>query len=291
MTTSYQSTLARPPFSGLEPPMTTAPIADRRPSVRRRVTALARLELTMLLRNRTALFNALALGPLMVLVVSSFSMPESGDGVTFVTRLMGSLVVFALAFAGYYNLCTTAVARREELMLKRLTTGELMRGEVLVAMAVPSLTVILGQVVLGGIAIAVLVGAPTLVNPVLLLVGLVLGFAALAVLGYATAIITRTVEAAQITTLLPLGALMLFSGALLPLTLMPDPMRLVAERTPLAAVNQLFTLGLSGTTSDGETVDLAQSFVAGLAPTIVLLAWITLGSFLVLRKLPWEPRR
>lgn len=272
---------------------TTAPTPTReRGSAVRRVWALARLELRMLARNRTALFNALALGPLMVLLISSFSMPGTADDrAGMVAALVGSLVVFALVFAGYYNLCTTAVARREELMLKRLTTGELTRWEVLIAMAMPALAVILAQVVLGAAAIAVLVGPPPLVNPVLLLLGLLLGFAALAVLGYATAIITRTVESAQITTLLPLGALMVLSGSTFPLELMPDTMREIAQRTPLAAVNELITLGLSGRSVDGATLDLAQTFVAGVQPTIVLLAWTALGAYLVQRELPWEPRR
>lgn len=274
---------------------TTAPSPARSQehgSAVRRISALAKLEMTMLVRNKTALFNALTLGPLMVIVINSFQMPGMDDNRTgVVTTLMASLVVFALVFAGYYNLCTTAVARREELMLKRLTTGEVQRWEVLVAMAAPALFVIAAQVVLGGVAIALLVGAPSMVNPLLLVIGLLLGFTALAVLGYATATITRTVEAAQITTLLPLAVLMFLSGATFPFALMPDAMRTVAEMTPLGAANQLMTLGLSGTAADGSTYDFVQAFVAGLQPTIVLLAWIAIGGYLVQRMMPWEPRR
>ncbi|WP_420111392.1 ABC transporter permease [Pseudactinotalea sp.] len=274
---------------------TTAPSPARtheRGSAVGRVFALAKLEMTLLIRNKTALFNALTLGPLMVILINSFQMPGmDSDRTEVVTNLMASLVVFAIVFAGYYNLCTTAVARREELMLKRLTTGEVQRWEVLTAMAVPALSIILAQVILGGIAIAVLVGMPSMVNPVLLVLGLVLGFSGLAVLGYATATITRTVEAAQITTLLPLAVLIFLSGSTFPFALMPDVMRTIAELTPLAAANQLMTLGLSGTASDGGTHDFAQTFVAGLVPTIVLLAWIAIGGYLVQKKMPWEPRR
>ncbi|WP_156250159.1 ABC transporter permease [Pseudactinotalea terrae] len=266
--------------------------AQERGSALRRITALARLELTMLIRNKTALFNALTLGPLMVVVINSFQMPGmDSDRTGVVTTLVASLVVFALVFAGYYNLCTTAVARREELMLKRLTIGEVQRWEVLVAMAAPALFVILAQVLLGGVAISVLVGAPAMVNPLLVVLGLLLGFTALAALGYATATITRTVEAAQITTLLPLAVLIFFSGSTFPFALMPDGLRTAAELTPLAAANQLMTLGLSGTAADGSTYDFVQAFVAGLQPTIVLLAWIAIGGYLVQRMMPWEPRR
>jgi ABC-2 type transport system permease protein len=258
----------------------------------RRALALARLEMTMLLRNKTALFNGLALGPLMVLFINAVSLPTAGaDPGSFAAQVLGSLVVFALVFAAYYNLCTTAVARREELMLKRLTTGELTRGEVLVATAIPALSVVLAQVVLGGAAAVMVLGAPPLVNPLLPLLGLLLGFAALAVLGYATAIVTRTVESAQITTLLPLAALLLLSGATFPLELMPDPMRLVAELTPLAAVGELVALGLPGVDGSGAAVDLGGSFVAAIQPVLVLLAWTGLGGALVRSRMPWEPRR
>lgn len=274
---------------------TTAPSLSRpqeRGSAVGRVVALAKLEMTLLIRNKTALFNALTLGPLMVILISSFQLPGMDENRTaVVTNLVASLVVFAIVFAGYYNLCTTAVARREELMLKRLTTGEVQRWEVLTAMAAPALFVIVAQVVLGALAITVLIGPPSMVNPLLIVLGLLLGFGALAVLGYATAIITRTVEAAQITTLLPLAVLMFLSGSTFPLEMMPDAMRTVAEVTPLAAANQLMTLGLSGTTSDGRVLDFAQSFVGGLLPTVVLLAWIAIGGYLVQRKMPWEPRR
>ncbi|GAB2968659.1 ABC transporter permease [Actinotalea caeni] len=275
---------------------TTAParpdLVEQRPSPARRVWALARLELTLLVRNRTALFNALALAPLTVLAVSSFLLPDAAEGRGAVAAtLLGTLLVFALVFAGYYNLCTTAVARREELMLKRLTTGELTRGEVLVAMSVPAFAVILAQVVLGAVAVAVLVEAPPLRNPVLVVLALVLGFTALAGLGMATAIVTRTVESAQITTLLPLGALMLLSGSTFPLDLMPDAMCAVAERTPLAAVNQLMTLGLSGIAPDGDAVGLRESFAAGAQPALVLFAWTVLAAYLVQKRMSWEPRR
>lgn len=269
----------------------TAPVTTETGSAVGRVIALARLELTMLIRNKTALFNALALGPLMVLFISSITLSTATDRSATVAALVGSLVVFALVFAAYYNLCTTAVARREELMLKRLTTGELSRAEVLIAMAVPAFAVILAQVVLGGVAIVVLVGAPAMVNPVLPVIGLLLGFVALAVLGYATATITRTVEAAQITTLLPLSVLILLSGSTFPFAMMPEPMRVVAELTPLGAAFELMTLGLSGTAADGSVHDLAGSFGAALMPTAVLAVWVVAGAYLVQRVMPWEPRR
>src|SRR5690606_38878847 len=76
------------------------------------------LLLPLLARNRPELFNALALAPLTVLAGSSFLLPDGAEGRGAVAATgLGTLLGFALVFAGYYNRCTTAVARREELML------------------------------------------------------------------------------------------------------------------------------------------------------------------------------
>lgn len=292
MSAGTRSTLERSPDPTGGTPMTSTTAPVRPASSLSRIVALARLEMTMLVRNSTALFNALALGPLMVVLIGSFQLDQAGDDrVRLVTTLLGTLVVFALTFASYYNLCTTAVARREEYMLKRLTTGEVTRAEVLIATAVPPLAIILAQVVLGGVAVLVLVGTPSFVNPLLVVLGLLLGFVTLAVLGYATSIITRSVEAAQVTTLLPLSALIFLSGATLPMSMMPEPMRIAAELSPLGATFQLITLGISGTTSELEVLDLAGTFGAALLPVVVLAVWSAAGCYLIAKRMAWEPRR
>ncbi|WP_425435676.1 hypothetical protein, partial [Lentzea kentuckyensis] len=83
-----------------------------------RAVAVGQAELTLFWRNKTALFNSLAL-PL--LLAPALMAAANAEGKPLIVGLIG----FVLVMAVYYNLVTTFVARREELVLKRLRVGEL----------------------------------------------------------------------------------------------------------------------------------------------------------------------
>ncbi len=92
----------------------------------RRVRALARAELTLLVRNRSALFIALLLPTVMALSLKSTADQAdlSGTGLSVGTTVLPGAVGMVLLFAVYSNLVGVYVGRREELVLKRLRTGE-----------------------------------------------------------------------------------------------------------------------------------------------------------------------
>lgn len=258
-----------------------------------RLGTLTRMELTLLGRNRTTLFNAIALAPGMVLVmlgVIDDRVGDAGQGVlagTILTTLLG----FGLLFIVYYNLTTTAVARREELTLKRLTTGEVTRGQILVGMSVPATLIVLAQLAAGLAVLAFAFDLPPMTNPVLLVVTLALALAAFATLGYASSGLTRTVESAQLTTLPLLAVATLFSGLTVPLSAFPDRLQTVAELTPLAPVVQLMGLSVNGLGPDGDPVTFASSFEQAAMPLAVLAAWVVVGLIATQRWMRWEPRR
>ena len=56
-------------------------------------------------------------------------------------------------------------------------------------------------------------------------------------------------------------------------------------------VVDLMRLGLSGTTTDGRTVELAGTFGPAVQPVLVLLAWVLIGGLATRRWFRWEPRR
>ena len=76
----------------------------------------------MLRRNPMALLTALGTPLVGVALLNAFppdgAVPLPGAGVVV------TVTAFALLFPLYYNLVTTLVARREELVLKRLRSGE-----------------------------------------------------------------------------------------------------------------------------------------------------------------------
>ncbi|SDJ24714.1 ABC-2 type transport system permease protein [Lentzea albidocapillata subsp. violacea] len=234
-----------------------------------RAVAVGQAELKLFWRNRTALFNSLLLPLLLAPVLYSVD----ADGVPLVVGLIG----FALLMAVYYNLVTTFVARREELVLKRLRVGELTDPEILAGAALPSVVVALGQMVLYTVVVGVITGVALPARPWFLLLGVLGGVAVFVLLAAASSAFTRTVEMAQVTSLPVLMACMLGSGLIFPLSVLPGGIASVLKYLPLTPVLELLRAGWA----DGPV----------LQPLIVLAVWIVLGTYAVQRWFRWDPRR
>jgi ABC-2 type transport system permease protein len=256
-----------------------------------RVAALARAEGVLLRRNRIALLTALALPVAMVYMLKfSGALDASGSRGTGAMLLTG-LTVSALLLPVYYNLVTALVARREELVLKRLRTGEATDAEILAGTAAPAITIAWAQVAVAAIAAVAIFGMGAPANIALVLAALVLGTAVFALLAAVSTAVTRTVELAQVTTLPVLVVPLFSSGLLFPLSVLREPLRSVAQALPLTPVVELMRLGLSGTAADGHHLGLAASFGAAASPVLVLAAWIAAGAWAARRWFRWEPRR
>ncbi|MEW1689926.1 ABC transporter permease [Streptomyces sp. NPDC091265] len=265
---------------------TPAPIGTngaRTTTVRGRLTALGRAELTLLARNRTAVFVALLMPAAMVTAMkSTFEQVDlGGTGLTVAGAALTGGIGTVLIQAVYMNLVAAYVARREELVLKRLRTGEVTDGEILTGTALPSAALALAQtlvIVAAGTAFFGL-GAPE--HPELLLAGLLLGVVLLTALAAATAVLTRTVQTAQLTTLPLFFTSMMGSGLFIPLEILPDRLATMCELLPLTGVMTLVRAGWLGGV-DGS--DLLVAAVTGLV-------WTALGVFAVQRWFRWDPRR
>lgn len=254
----------------------------------RRVLALAAAETRLLLRNRTAVVNSVLLPLLLVAAVPALGMDDdAGTG----PRLIVVAVGVTLIFLTYYNLVTTFVARREELVLQRMRTGELSEGEVLFGTAVPTLLVTVAQVGLVILGVVVLGQWATPVDVVLPLLALLGGAALMVLLAAASTSFTRTAESAQITTLPLVMVAAALSGLFFPLTGLPDQLAQVARLLPLTPVVELTQLGLVGQTWDGEAVDLGGAWAAAPLPLAVLVGWLVAGAVIARRVFRWAPRR
>jgi ABC-type multidrug transport system permease subunit len=257
-----------------------------RGSASRRVLALAGAETRLLLRNRTAVMSSLLLPLALVAAVGAITVSNGGtvDG----PGLVASAVGVTLTFVAFYNLVTTFVARREELVLQRMRTGELTDGEVLLGTAVPALLVTL---VLVAVGVVVLGEWRTPVDVVLPLVALLGGGALMVVLAAATTSFTRTVESAQFTTMPLVFAATMLSGLLIPLSDFPEQLGRVVRFLPLTPVMELSRLGLVGKTWNGQAVDLAGAWAAAPLPLAVLAGWAVGGAILARLVFRWAPRR
>jgi ABC-2 type transport system permease protein len=254
-----------------------------------RVAALARAE-GILWRNRLALLNAVILPAALVGSLKSFGGLGASGAHDFGAMLLTGLTAFALLIAVYYNLVTAMVARREELVLKRLRTGEATDAEILAGTAAPAITIAWAQVAVAAIAAVAIFGMGAPANIALTLAALILGTAVFALLAAVSTAVTRTVELAQVTTLPVLLFPLFFSGLLFPLSVLREPLRSVAQALPLTPVVELMRLGLTGTAADGHPLGLAASFGAAASPVLVLAAWIAAGAWAARRWFRWEPR-
>lgn len=247
------------------------------PGSRRRILGLSKANALLVARNRMTLLYA-AVFPLLPLLLLF-----EGDGET--ARhlpILSACLLTALLFPVYYNLLSMVVTRRDELVLKRMRTGEVRDGELLLGMALPGVAVALMTMgVMTGLGAALGVALPA--NIVLVGLGVLLAAATFAALALWTAAWTRNAEAAQLTSL-PVFALILVG---LFTELMPERLSAVAERTPGYALTDLLSVGWF---ADEGSLSFAETWTAGTEPLLVLAAWGLAAGWLAARTMRWEPR-
>lgn len=260
-----------------------APRSVTRTTSAGRLRALARAELTLLGRTKGTLFAAMFVPLVMPFSVrqAADGMDLKGTGLSIGSVVLPSSIGFALLFAVYSTLVSVYAARREELVLKRLRTGEVRDLEILAGAALPSVAVGLAQsLLLAGACAALLdVGAPE--APLYAVLGLLLALVLWPVLGAVTATFSRSVESAQVAAMPLLLISFIGSGTLVPLEVMPDKLAAVCELLPLTPTIELIRGGWTG--------DMAAS--EALGAVAVAVAWTVVGVFAVRRWFRWEPRR
>ncbi|MFD7071110.1 ABC transporter permease [Streptomyces sp. NPDC059913] len=274
------TTLTNAPDSAPSVPVATAAPAT---TLRGRLAALGRAEAALLARNRTAILVSLLMPAAMVLAMKS-AMKESvldGTGLSVVGAALTGGIGIVLLQAVYMNLVSAYVARREDLVLKRLRTGEVTDREILVGTALPSAALALAQTAVIVAAGTAFFGLAAPRRPELLLAGLLLGVVLLAALAALTSAVTRTVQTSQLTTLPLFFISMMGSGLFVPLDVLPDRMAAVCELLPLTGAMTLARTGWLGGADGSEALMAAATG----------LAWTVIAVFAVRHRFRWEPRR
>ncbi|MCX5392059.1 ABC transporter permease [Streptomyces sp. NBC_00094] len=249
----------------------------------RRMTSLGRAELTLLGRNKNNLFIALLMPLMMIFALRSslgqMSSDELPGGMAGTTVIGGTGLVLVLVV--YMGLVSALVARREELVLKRLRTGEATDLEILGGAALPSAAIALVQCAVLAVGGVLVLDVPAPQRPDLLVLGLLAAILLLAGLAAATTAITRNVESAGLTTLPFFLISAMGSGLMVPVDVLPDPAANIARLLPLSGVMEFVRAGWLGA---GDTKDLVTA-------ALTTLAWGVLTVFAVRRWFRWEPRR
>ncbi|MGX1548703.1 ABC transporter permease [Streptomyces adustus] len=249
----------------------------------RRLRALARAELTLLGRNRSAVLTAL-----LVPLALPFTVRPAVDGIdlraeglNLGTVTLTAAIGFSLLFAVYTSLVSAFVARREELVLKRLRTGELGDPEILVGTSLPAVCIGLVQALVLSTGCVLLLDAGAPEAPYLTVLGLLTGLVLCAALAALTSAFTRTTESAQVTALPLVLVSMIGSGIAVPAQILPDRFAAVCELLPLSPAIRLVGGGWTGGLTTSEA----------LGATATALAWTVVAVFAVRRWFRWEPRR
>ncbi len=245
----------------------------------RRTTGLARANALLMVRNRLTLLYAVAV-PLVPMALLLNARGDVDAGMSFTSLSLTMTMLFPV----YYNLLSIVVSRRDELVLKRLRTGETRDGEQLLAMALPGVAVTLVVSVLM-VGVGVALGLPFPVNPVLFAVTVLVGAAAFASLAVWTAAWTRNAEAAQLTSF----PLILFTMAGQMKPVFPDGWHAYVELTPGAALDALVRTTWFGRGPDGA-VDFTSSWTASATPLMALLVLTLLAGWRARSTMRWEPR-
>jgi ABC-2 type transport system permease protein len=248
-----------------------------------RIAALGRFNALLMMRNRLAMVYGLVLPltPLALLFVG-----ERGDGGAGAAAVITTMT-FALLFPIYYNLLSQFVTRRDELVLKRLRTGEARDLELLGAMALPGVVITLAVTAVV-VPAAMALGQDAPLNLVVYVATVLVSSALFVAFAFWTAAWTRNAEAAQMTSM-PVILLAVLGQMSLAL---PDEVRRWADLTPGAAMTDLVRVGWFGFGDPGteRTLDFAGTWTASAQPLLVLVAWTALAVWLAARSMQWEPR-
>ena len=198
------------------------------------------------------------------------------------------VLLLALLFPGYYNLLSLFVTRRDELVLKRLRSGEATDAEIILSMALPGAALVFAVAGIAAVTAGVLgFGLPT--NVILLVVGLLLTCVTFTALALWTAAWTRNAEAAQLTS----APVLLLATVGSMRAAVPEPAQRWLDLLPGAALEDLVRVawfglepGVHGTALAGWSATWGEA-VPALG---YLVAWTILGTLLARRAITWEPR-
>ena len=239
----------------------------------RRVGGLAAANTRLLVRNRLTLTYALLL-PLAPLALLTVTADEPAAGVSTISVAL----LFVYLFPVFYNLLSVVVTRRDELVLKRLRTGETSDTELVLALALPGVVVaaVVAAVV---VPVAVALGMPWPVDLGLYALMVVMACVMFVAFALWTASWTRNAEAAQLTS----APVLLLAAAGSFIAVVPEPVAEVIQRTPGGALDVLLRLAWLGGGADG-------TWAQALQPLLILLAWTAVALFLAQRSMRWEPR-
>ncbi|MFC8719038.1 ABC transporter permease [Kitasatospora sp. NPDC057198] len=249
-------------------------------------------------RNRRSTFIGFLLPVLLNLVIAAPLRSKEIGGVNAAGYVAVGLLGLALV-TSFVNLLGGVVARREELVLKRLRGTECPPSAVFAGqLGAGGVVVLLQALVLGGVAVGWF-GAPLPADPVLLLLVLLGGYLLFSVLAVALSGVTPSAESAPLVATPVLVLCMFGAGVFTPVAGLPEWLRGPSGALPLSPVVRGLRTAWFGREFGAETwaggplreLDLLHGWTSAGPSLLLLAAWLAAAAVLCRRLLRWEPRR
>lgn len=253
----------------------------------KRTMGLARWNAVLLTRNKLAFVYAVVM-PLLPLLIMLAG--ERGDPAVGASSITTVFLVVGL-FPVYYNVLSQFVSRRDELVLKRMRTGETRDSEMIVSIALPGVISALA-ISAAVVPLSQLFDQPLPVNPIVYAAASILAVIMFTAFAYWTAAWTRSAEAAQLTSM-PIIILASLGPLGTSLADGNETLTRVIESTPGAAMSELVRIGwfgFDGVDAKTSTLDFASAWEPAVGPLIVMAAWTVAAISLASRSMRWEPR-
>ena len=253
------------------------------------MTAVALRQMGTLFRVEWRLFNRIRSNYVFVLVIPLLLLlgmrfvQEQMDlgahglsaGPVMVATAAGILLIFSL----YSSVTGLYVARREELVLKRLRTGEVADPVILAGGASLYVAIAVAQIVVVAAVLSVMFGVAPRQAPAALL-GLVTGVVLMTAMAAATAALCRTVESVMVATLPAIFVLPMIAGIYIPREVLPDNLGDILAYAPLSGTIDLVRSGWTG-----------ELGLAGIVTRVLVdLVWAALFAWVAAKRFRWEPR-
>ncbi len=253
---------------------------------------LAKIDLTLVGRNTTVLFNVLLLPLLMAWLYTQAVGAEKIDGVAGKLFVLAGLPGLLLVFAVFVNLVNSFTARREELVLKRLRAGQPSGPAILAGSALGALALYLAQVALLAVWMWRSEGV-TVANVPMLVTVAVLGVALFGLLAAAFSGLTPNAELAQITVLPVLLFVLVGAPIAFPSDTLPGGLSEISAllpATPVVEIARTAFLGGDHIHGGGAALSMGGQWAAALPSFAILLVWIAAAGLLARWLFRWEPR-
>ncbi|QVQ50690.1 ABC transporter permease [Spiractinospora alimapuensis] len=269
------------------------PTTSPRVNAVRQLLRLTRTELTLFYRYRVAAFYAVF--PLFfAFILMGVPNVDLVPGVGAAALSTVGMVAMAPMMIAIFHIPNVLAARRELMILKRFRVSGVgpfaLFGAVTLSVLCAGLLVAAVMAVLAGVP----AGLPLPRDPVMVLVGVLLGGTVVSLLAASLTRLARNAESAQMMTILPFLVLFAASGLMLPLDLLPDAAQVAARLLPIAPMVDMVSSGWFGYDFFGgregaETASVLSLWGSSVPALLVGIAWLGI-TFALLRGFRWDPR-